>query len=128
MGFLDVVAGLRKELGVDASLSVSAAVNHMSELMGLPTMVGPNNPVVLPVQVEALCECLNFSLPLAGAAAADEPEVNTHAEWEPALSEPEDECGEPIADAEKVLKQREFLHPLCLQSSSAVLATFAFTP
>ena len=41
MGFLQVVAGLRAQLGIDASLSVPDAVERMSELMGLPTVVYP---------------------------------------------------------------------------------------
>ena len=105
MGFLEVVGGLRAQLGIDDALSVSVAVVTMSEMMGLDTVrhPGPGSAIPLPEQVEALCECLGFSLPLPGDGGSD---VQGVANSDDSDDEEDEERGAALAPAPAEKKQR----------------------
>ena len=116
MGFLEVVAELRQKLGVDAELSVPAAVNQMSEMMGLDTVVYPGKVVPLPLQVEALCESLNFSMPLAGEAAASGDSLTEPLQGQPESSS-DDEADESLEKRHpSELPQRKWQRHTCCNS------------
>jgi hypothetical protein len=102
MGFLDVVAELRAQLGVDNSLPVAAAVQTMSEMMGLEWITETGRTIPLPAQVEALCESLNFSMPLG--TTCDRLEESTEDLQEEEKLAEDDTCKSP----HRIKKQRKF--------------------
>ena len=108
MPFLEIVAALRKALGVPEALTLPEAVRHMSELMGLPTIDPDGKPIPLPAQAEALAESVNLSLPLeAGVLEESGSDLSEEEEASAILSSAQSPASS--SRSKKPLKQRESL-------------------
>jgi hypothetical protein len=114
MPFLDIAAGLRRQLDIDDSLPLPAAVRKMSELMGLPCVREDGSALPLPDQVESLCEALGFSIPLGDAAAEANESEASEPESEGFESQMASSSSAPSISSGKVKekKQRELCAPL----------------
>ena len=124
MPFLDVVAGLRTQLGIDEVLPIQVAVRQMCELMGLRCLRGDGSCIPLPELVEALCESTGFSLALAGGAATPDAEHGIRS----ASNSDEEEEYKSAGASESASTSNEYKQRNSAHSSNAAVPRLLLTP